>query len=247
MVKSTIDPNFTQFAQKVPESVFVTDLDTQQYDFALVLEVLDSNKAGIFGKYPKEIKVIPENPNEANDILANFVYEHSLFEASEVDGIATVPITITKLTHSLKAIVEITMDDLVFRTSPIEFMKFDQTDDTMLSRMEITKYPEDLCQNGMKMSHIWSMSAVAYDMNGDVPDLDNYNFELEIFFNPVSQAPARKHIIVLRSEDYYIRRGEITFPENQIMRGERGHYYYRVNAYHKENPSKIIVSSTMLQ
>ncbi|CAI2379968.1 unnamed protein product [Moneuplotes crassus] len=247
VVRSTIDEENVRFAQQVPDQVFVDDLSEKEFDLILIIEVLDSDRAGVLGKYPEKIIINTEDPSYQGYIDAVIVHEHDLFEASEEDGVITVPIRITKISDIIRANITLIIDDINITTKYIEFTRLESINKNYISSLEIVDAPIEQFENGIEIDETFDIYAHAYDIDGNTVDYNDLEFKLELFFNPITQAPARKTVVVLESNAYSISRGKVRFRGNKITRATTGHYFLRVHAYKAGDSSKIILSTDTIR
>ena len=68
-VQSSIDPEFMKFATGIPSEVIVNDMEQVEYDFVLVVEVLNRHEIPIEGKYPEKVYIEPNETSSKGKML----------------------------------------------------------------------------------------------------------------------------------------------------------------------------------
>ena len=246
-VWSSIDPDTISFTQVLPETVYVNDLGNQEFDMVVNIEVLDSEQNGVPGKYPEIISITAEDPGDQKYIEIAFANEIELFQASGKDGVITIPIKITKLIQNTVANITLDIDGIEITTKFINFQRLPNLQEKIISAITIVDFPKDKFEKGLEIGDTFEINAQATDLNGDTINYEDYKFELKVFFNPVTQAPARKNFIVLEGDEPSERRGKLKFSSYKFTRATDGHFYLRVYAYAKNNPSVLLIASNLIR
>ena len=121
-VSSSIDKSKLKFIKQIKSPVIVSDSSISEFDLLLEIVVYNKENYGIYGKYPEEIYILTQNSRDQKYILAEIVHESSSFEASNEDGIMTIPVRITKLLQSTIANITVTIDSFNLTSQYIEFI-----------------------------------------------------------------------------------------------------------------------------
>ena len=187
LVKTSIEENRMKFVQQYPTSILVSDVLKQEYDFILVIEVLDKFEMGVAGKYPTQISTKTKYQKDQDRIEIILADEVDLFEASRNDGIMTIPLKVIRLLNTIEAEITLTIDGKNITTTFIEF-KLDKYFRDIISKIEFTEIPVKTFENGLIHNQIFEIKAVAYNLIGEKIDLNNYKFRGEINFKSNTQA-----------------------------------------------------------
>lgn len=200
LVFSSIDPKKIKFRTQLPEQVFVKDLSKFEYDLVLIIEVLDKNDMPIKGKYPSHIYVQSNLTKDSSNIEGRIQHEIDLFEASQDDGIMTIPIKISKLTSTTIANVTLTLDSMNITTGYIKFLKSPIISKTEISQIKLTNVPVAQFEAGLEIGETFLLEAEAFNAEGDPVNIEDKTILLQVYFNLDSQAPVPAEIVKLDSE-----------------------------------------------